>query len=74
RSQERLYRCKKCDECFSQWKALVTHQRTHSGRSGAVLLCSFCEKTFCHYSKLVRHLRVHTGERPYQCKECSKCF
>lgn len=70
----RPYRCDKCQECFSQKKTLIIHQRMHSGRSGGVLFCSYCGKTFSHPSNLIRHQRIHTGERPYQCNECPKRF
>ncbi|XP_068260511.1 zinc finger protein 777-like isoform X4 [Nyctibius grandis] len=70
----RPYRCNKCQECFSQKKTLIIHQRTHSGRSGEVRWCSYCGKTFSHPSNLIRHQRIHTGERPYQCNECPKRF
>ncbi|NWZ48672.1 ZN397 protein, partial [Haliaeetus albicilla] len=66
--------CNKCQECFSQKKILIIHQRTHLSRSREVLWCSYCGKTFSHPSNLIRHQRIHTGERPYQCNECLKRF
>ncbi|NXS74241.1 ZKSC1 protein, partial [Pandion haliaetus] len=70
----RPYKCSKCQECFSQKKTLIVHQRTHLGQSRGVLWCSYCGKTFSHPSNLIRHQRIHTGERPYQCNECLKRF
>ncbi|XP_048807879.1 zinc finger protein 777-like isoform X4 [Lagopus muta] len=72
--QGKPYKCSKCQECFSQKKTLIVHQRVHSGRSPGVLWCSYCGKTFSHPSNLIRHQRIHTGERPYQCNECLKRF
>ncbi|XP_021237843.1 zinc finger protein 777-like isoform X2 [Numida meleagris] len=73
-AQGKPYKCSKCQECFSQKKTLIIHQRVHSGRSPGVLWCSYCGKTFSHPSNLIRHQRIHTGERPYQCNECLKRF
>ncbi|XP_074735793.1 zinc finger protein 783-like isoform X2 [Strix uralensis] len=70
----RPYKCNKCQECFSQKKTLIIHQRMHSGRSAGVRWCPYCGKTFSHPSTLIRHQRIHTGERPYQCNECPKRF
>uniref|UniRef100_A0A8C0FQT0 Zinc finger protein 777-like n=1 Tax=Bubo bubo TaxID=30461 RepID=A0A8C0FQT0_BUBBB len=70
----RPYKCNKCQECFSQKKMLIIHQRMHSGRSAGVRWCPYCGKTFSHPSTLIRHQRIHTGERPYQCNECPKRF
>ncbi|XP_068002510.1 zinc finger protein 850-like [Melanerpes formicivorus] len=70
----RTYKCDKCQECFSEKKTLVVHQRVHSGRRGGVLWCPYCGKTFSHPSNLIRHQRIHTGERPYPCPECPKRF
>uniref|UniRef100_A0A663M9Y2 C2H2-type domain-containing protein n=1 Tax=Athene cunicularia TaxID=194338 RepID=A0A663M9Y2_ATHCN len=74
RPRERPYKCNKCQECFSQKKTLIIHQRLHTGRSAGVLWCPYCGKTFSHPSTLLRHQRIHTGERPYQCNECPKRF
>uniref|UniRef100_A0A8C8AQZ1 C2H2-type domain-containing protein n=1 Tax=Otus sunia TaxID=257818 RepID=A0A8C8AQZ1_9STRI len=70
----RPYKCNKCQECFSQKKTLIIHQRMHSGRGAGVLWCPYCGKSFSHPSTLIRHQRIHTGERPYQCNECPKRF
>ncbi|XP_075775881.1 zinc finger protein 777-like isoform X3 [Pelodiscus sinensis] len=72
--RERPCKCNKCQECFSQKKSLLTHQRMHTGRGRGTLMCTYCGKNFSHPSDLIRHQRIHTGERPYQCAECTKSF
>ncbi|KFP90526.1 Zinc finger protein 853, partial [Apaloderma vittatum] len=67
-------KCKKCQECFSQRKNLITHERFHSTWSRKKYWCSFCGQTFSHPSNLVQRQRIHAGDRPYECSECPRRF
>ena len=33
-----------------------------------------CGKCFSEAEHLRTHKRVHIGEKPYECKDCCKCF
>ncbi|XP_064181109.1 zinc finger protein 484-like isoform X3 [Anguilla rostrata] len=71
-TDEKLYQCSLCGQCFSRTSTLNLHQKIHTSEKPNK--CPLCGKCFSRISELNRHQRIHTGEKPYKCPLCGKSF
>lgn len=52
----------------------VVKKSKKKGKKFAKHKCDDCGKLYSGACNLIRHRRLHTGERPFECKQCGKCF
>ena len=72
-SDQRAYKCTKCNKAFKHKHSLTLHTRLHTGDD--LSMCHICEIVFTTTSRMTAHMRqVHTGERPHICFICQKGF
>lgn len=73
---ERPFACPICGRQFSQSSSVITHLRTHSGKSIVATRHWPCYKH--NVTKRILHarpsLRLISGERPYRCHKCNRTF
>ncbi|KAK7792740.1 hypothetical protein R5R35_007059 [Gryllus longicercus] len=70
-SDDRPYKCDKCDKNYGSLSSLDIHKATHS--SETPYLCDLCGKTFKHVSNLRSHKRSHLDESDKNRQICLKC-
>jgi uncharacterized Zn-finger protein len=68
----KTYKCSICDKLFTAERAVIQHERIHTGETP--YKCDVCGKEFKYHGYLSIHRRIHTGELPFTCKLCSKQF
>ncbi len=52
------------DKVFRDEKALVLHEKIHSGEKH--FQCSICDKAFTYSACLSRHMNTHSGDKPFK--------
>ncbi|KAJ6622678.1 Gastrula zinc finger protein XlCGF57.1, partial [Pseudolycoriella hygida] len=68
-----IYKCKICDDQFTNRKELYDHLSNHK-KMPSVNLCDTCGKCFDYPEQLRSHVRVHSDHRPFPCTYCDKRF
>lgn len=68
-----IYKCKVCDNQFTNRKDLYEHLNEHA-ENPAVHLCDTCGKCFNSIITLRAHKRVHLNIRNFPCDKCDKRF
>lgn len=68
-----IYKCKICDDQFTNRKDLYDHLSNHR-KMPSVNLCDTCGKCFNSPEQLRSHVRVHSDHRPFPCTYCEKRF
>ncbi|KAG8521432.1 Zinc finger protein 473, partial [Galemys pyrenaicus] len=71
RTEEKSFKCKKCEKTFSCRKYLRQHERIHSRVQPE---CWQCGGASGQSTQLACHQRVHTRPRPHRCGDCGKAF
>ena len=61
------YRCKICQQGFSQVYAFRRHMRVHAGLAYE---CEFCNQKFKSDQRLRYHRSRHTGQYRFNCDKC----
>lgn len=62
--------CAICQKVFSKQSCLRLHMQEHSHQ----YTCSLCGQTFSQKHHYTGHMNKHVGAKPFQCKNCLKCF
>ncbi|XP_073417941.1 uncharacterized protein [Dendrobates tinctorius] len=72
-SQNKLFSCSICGECFYSSEHFLQHQKGHFKSNP--LMCPDCGKLFMRKSGLSKHQRVvHRGDVALMCSACGKGF
>ncbi|XP_066443120.1 oocyte zinc finger protein XlCOF7.1-like isoform X2 [Eleutherodactylus coqui] len=72
-SQDKLFSCSICGECFYSSEHFLQHQKSHF--KSDPLMCTDCGKLFMRKSGLSKHQRVvHRGDVALICASCGKGF
>ncbi|XP_075698562.1 uncharacterized protein LOC142663685 [Rhinoderma darwinii] len=72
-SQDKLFSCSICGECFYSSEHFLQHQKSHFKNDP--LMCPDCGKLFMRKSGLSKHRRVvHQGDVALSCAACGKGF
>ncbi|KAM4033763.1 uncharacterized protein ACNLHF_020577 isoform 1-T2 [Anomaloglossus baeobatrachus] len=72
-SQNKLFSCSICGECFYSSEHFLQHQKSHFKSNP--LMCPDCGKLFMRKSGLSKHQRVvHRGDVALTCSACGKGF
>ena len=69
-SENRKFRCDRCEKAYTTVGALKMHVRTHT----LPCRCQLCGKAFSRPWLLQGHMRTHTGEKPFRCEHCQRAF
>ena len=69
--QEPVY-CDTCGKSFNTRKALVIHQRLHTGETP--YHCEKCGKGFRSSGLRASHMAFHSTEKRFTCETCGKAF
>lgn len=64
--------CEPCGKKYSSKRALIIHNRKHTGETPYV--CLTCGKAFRSSSFLRSHETVHSDELKYECDQCDRAF
>lgn len=67
---ERNFKCKHCDKCFINLSTFQRHERIHTRETWN----QSTNTCLSHPETLQQSKRTCTTEKPYKCKQCSKCF
>ena len=68
-----MYRCKECDDSFSNISTIKQHLKTHTVDKSYP--CKHCNMSFSRYTDCHTHMMKHTGEILHlQCRHCDKTF
>lgn len=70
-SDDKPYKCDKCEKNYGSLSSLDIHKATHS--SETPYLCDLCGKTFKHVSNLRSHKRSHLDDSDKNRQICAKC-
>ena len=74
-TEEKNFKCNKCDAAFSQKDYLEDHLLTHAEGANKLLDCQLCNSKFADLFRLQIHMRMHTDERnSIRCRRCSTTF
>lgn len=83
---EKPYRCKRCNNCFTQLVNLQKHAKVHAVEfafhcpivkacKASRYECDICTKnSFVSKSKLIEHMRMHSAVKPFRYEICLKRF
>lgn len=71
---ENVYKCRICNEKFTNRTDLYAHMKTHIKDKNTECLCDTCGKCFNNPHNLRSHQKVHLDIRPFACELCPKRF
>ena len=63
----KTYKCKLCNDAFSNSSGLVSHLKVHSEE---LPICPTCDYTASTFGDLLVHMMKHSGEKEHLCSMC----
>ena len=81
---KKVFRCLKCDKCYTSKANLILHGRTRHGSdesramypvSSQTFDCDQCDRKFLRSNFLTNHKKTHAPKKTvYACSECDDMF